>query len=461
VSDARDVPDIRPLADAVSGAALGPGDDGWDAARQAWNLAADQRPAAVVQAAGEDDVVATVGFAREHGLRVAAQSTGHAASGIASLDGTILLRTVRMAGVEVDAGARRARAEAGALWADVAARAGEHGLAALHGSAGQVGVVGYTLGGGFGWLGRLHGLAANSAEAFEVVTADGRVVRADRESEPELFWALRGGGGSFGVVTAIEFRLYELATAYAGMLAWPAERASEVLHAYREWTAGLPDEMTAWARLLTAPPLPAVPEPLRGVPVVDVTVAFAGPEAEGAELLRPLLELGEPLVNMLGTVPAPALSAINGDPEDPVPAVGDGDLLAGLPAEAVDELIRVAGPGSGSPLLMVQVRHLGGALGRAPEGAGALPRLDAEYAVYSVGMAMDAAGGAAVAEQVRRVQDALRPWAAGTRYLNFVDVPAPAALLWDEDTSARLGRARAEYDPDGTFRANHEVAPAV
>ena len=202
------------------------------------------------------------------------------------------------------------------------AKAAEHGLAGLSGSAGEVGVVGYTLGGGFGWPSRKHGLACNSVVSFDVVTADGDLVRASADSEPDLFWALRGGGGSFGVVTAIEFSLVPLAEVYAGMIAWPAARGAEVIPAYLEWVEGLPEEMSAWARFLTLPPLPEVPEPLRNTPLVDVTAAFAGPESEGAELIRPLLDLGEPMMNTFATIPAAGLSALNGDPEDPVPGPG-------------------------------------------------------------------------------------------------------------------------------------------
>ena len=461
MTEPRNADGLGSLAPRLSGAALEPGDGGWDAARQAWNLAVDQQPVGVVLAHGADDVRATVDFARERGLRVAPQAIGHSAAAIASLENTILLRTVQMAGVEIDAGARRARVEAGALWGDVGAKAAEHGLVGVHGSAARVGVVGYTLGGGLGWLSRLYGLAANSVLAAEVVTADGELVRADCDNEPDLFWALRGGGGSFGVVTALEFSLYPLAEAYAGMIAWPAERGAEVIHAYLDWIRDLPDEMTAWVRFLTLPPLPEVPEPLRGNPVVDVTAAFAGPEAEGAALIRPLLELGDPIVNTFGTIPPTGLSALNGDPEEPVPARGDGDLLGELPAEAVEALVKVAGAGSASPLLSVQVRQLGGAVARAPADGGATSALDAAFAVYAVGLAMDPEGAGASGAHVAKVREALSPWSASRRYLNFVEVPAPAALSFDEEEFARLTDVKGRYDPDGLFRANHEVAVAV
>ncbi|MBN1530442.1 MAG: FAD-binding protein [Thermoleophilaceae bacterium] len=453
--------DIRSLGGRLRGRALAPGDDGWDEARRAWNLTADQHPDGVVLAEGVDDVRATVEFAREQGARVAPQSTGHAASGITSLEGTLLLRTLGMGGVEVDSGARRARVEGGAVWSAVAPKAAEHGLVGLSGSAGEVGVVGYTLGGGIGWLSRKHGLACNSVTSFEVVNAEGDVVRTAADSEPDLFWALRGGGGSFGVVTAMEFELYPLAEVYAGMIAWPAARGGDVVPAYLDWIEGLPEEMSAWVRFLTLPPIPQVPEHLRGVPLVDVTAAYAGPEAEGADLIRPLLDLGEPMMNTFATMPAAGLGALNGDPEEPVPGLGDGSLLGALPAEAVDAFVGVAGAESGSPLLSVQLRHLGGALARPADGGGATSSLDAEFALYAVGMAMGPDMAAATSAHVTKVGEALEPWSAGRRYLNFVDVPAPAALSFDDETYERLLSVRKRYDPDDLFRANHEVAPAV
>ena len=229
MSDSPGATDLSELDARLSGNALSPGDDGWDAARQAWNLAADQHPVAVVlpQAPTTCARPWTSPASAACGWPPSPRATRP--SGIASLDDTILLRTLRMDGVEVDAGARRARVEAGALWGDVGARAAEHGLVGVHGSAAEVGVVGYTLGGGLGWTSRLYGLAANSVLAIEVVTGDGELVRADHETEPDLFWALRGGGGSFGVVTAMEFSLYPLTEVYAGMIAWPADRGAEVI----------------------------------------------------------------------------------------------------------------------------------------------------------------------------------------------------------------------------------------
>jgi FAD/FMN-containing dehydrogenase len=234
-----------------------PEDPGFDEARRAWNLTVDQRPAAVVFTESAAAVAAAVLFAKERGYRIAPQATGHNAAPLGSLDGTILLRTDRMRGVHIDPEARIARVQAGTLWLEVVEAAARHGLAALAGSSPDVSVVGYTLGGGVSFLGRKYGLCANSVRAVELVTAAGRLVRADRGSAPDLFWALRGGGGSFGVVTAIELDLLPVEHAYAGVLWYPIERGSEVLHAWRELTrsAQLPDELTTIGRFLRLPPL--------------------------------------------------------------------------------------------------------------------------------------------------------------------------------------------------------------
>src|SRR5271165_6041550 len=209
-------------------------DPGWDNARQAWNLAVDQRPAAIAMPGSAADVVAAVEYARRHGLRVAAQGTGHSAAPLGDLADTILVKTDAMRQVSIDPAARTAWVAAGALWQQVAEAAGEHGLAGLAGSSPNVGVVGYTVGGGMGWLGRTYGLSANNVESIDLVTADGSLVRADGCREPDLFWALRGGGGSFGIVTGLEVRLFPISSVYAGLLWWPAEAATEVLQSWRE-----------------------------------------------------------------------------------------------------------------------------------------------------------------------------------------------------------------------------------
>src|SRR6476661_6729776 len=331
-------PQVRDVRANLAGELVVPGDPSWDEARLAWHLAVDQRPEAVAIPENLHDVIEIVLWAREEGFRVAPQGTGHNAPALGDLAGTVLLKTHRMRGVAVDPVSRTARAEAGAIWIDVVKAAAEHGLAALAGSSPDVGVVGYTLGGGLSWLARKHGIGANQVTAIEVVTASGDIVRTDRENEPDLFWALRGGGGSFGVVTALEFELYPVPELYAGMLTWPWERTADVLHAWREWASDLPNEMSTWARVLQVPPLPEIPEPVRGRQLVVVEAAYLGAEEAGSELLRPLRDLG-PELDTFAAVPPAALGHLHMDPEDPVPFAIDGQLLDDLPPAAIDAVV--------------------------------------------------------------------------------------------------------------------------
>src|SRR5215467_10636911 len=254
--------DLEALQTAIAGQVSVPGQAGYDQARQAWNLAVDERPSIVVVAESSPDVVNAVRYARAHGIRIAPQGTGHGADPLEPLDGAMLLRTTRMRQVRIDPAARTARAEAGALWQDVIVPAAEHGLAGLAGSSPNVGVTGYTLGGGLGFLARRYGLAANSVTAADLVTPGGDLVHIDADHEPDLFWAVRGGGGGVGVVTALEMQLYPVPELYAGDLFFPVQRAAEVLHFWREWTASVPDEVTSIGRIVRIPPLPAVPDQL-------------------------------------------------------------------------------------------------------------------------------------------------------------------------------------------------------
>jgi FAD/FMN-containing dehydrogenase len=450
---------VGDLRNRLAGEIVLPDDGGWDAARQAWNLSVDQHPVVVVFPESAEDVAAVVEVACTHGLRVAAQGTGHSAAPMGPLEETILVKTSRMREVVIDAQANRARVQAGALWGDVVPAAAEHGLAALAGSAKDVGVVGYTLGGGIGWLARRHGLACSSVLALDAVTADGRIVRVDAESEPDLFWALRGGGGSFAIVTALEFALYPVAEVYAGALFWPLERAGEVLNAWHEHLAAAPDELTSLGRLMQFPPIPEVPEPLRGGAFVLVEAAYCGREADGAALLQPLRELG-PEIDTLATIPVEGLGELHMDPPQPVPFAGDGMLLSGLPPDGVDALVGIAGAGSGSPLLSVEVRQLGGALANPSASNGARSSIDAEFALYAVGMAMDAGMKAAVEAHAARVQDVLEAWSADRSFMNFTERRADPSDLFDAATYARLRKVKAEYDPDAVICGNHTVSPA-
>jgi FAD/FMN-containing dehydrogenase len=445
----------------IAGTVVNPGDDDWDQARAAWNLTVDQRPAAVVFPENADDVAAVVASARESGLRIAAQGTGHGAGARATLEDTVLLRMDRMAGVGVDPDARIGRFEAGVIWRDANHAAGEHGLATLSGSAPDVGVVGYTTGGGFGWLARRYGLACNSVRAMEVVTADARPTRIDAQSEPDLFWALRGGGGNYGVVTSIEFDLIELAEVFAGSVIYPAdERAGEIFQSWREWTEGAPDEVTSIARFLHLPPLPMVPEPLQDRPLLTLGACYAGSEAEGADVIAPLRGLGEPVMDLFDTMPASQLTQIHMEPEEPVPGLAYTTSLREAPSEAADAFVEAAGPGSDSPLLLAELRHAGGAVASAPPGGGARSHLEGEFVFLGVGLAMAPEMGEAINAHIDSICAALQPWSTGGCYLNFADRPTELDKLYDADTLARLREVKERYDAERLFAGGHALAVA-
>jgi FAD/FMN-containing dehydrogenase len=456
LNSARNVPALR---DRIGGLVVGPADSEWDEARRPWNLAHDQRPAFVALPESAEDVVATVEHARRNGLRVAPQGTGHNAGPLGSLEDTILLSTSRMKGVEIDAVARRARVSAGTLWLEVTEPASEQGLAPLAGSSPDVGVVGYCLGGGVSWLARKHGLAANSVLAIEVVTADGRLRRVDADNDPDLFWALRGGGGSFGVVTAMEIALYPVPELYAGAMWWPWERASEVMHAWREWTRTVPDEVTSSARIMQIPPIPEIPEFLRGRNFVTIDAAILGNRAFGAEIVQALRDL-EPEIDTFDMVPPVALSRLHNDPEEPMPVLTEHRLLSDLPAEAVDAFLAVAGPDSGSTLMMAEIRHLGGALGEIRPGHGALASLEAGYLFFGGGLAATPEMVAGLQAALPVFKAAMAEWDAGRGYLNFEESAVGSRSFYDEVTHRHLTRIKTQVDPADIFVSNHPIAPA-
>jgi hypothetical protein len=445
------------LAAGMAGRLTRPTDADWDTARQAWNLAVDQRPAAVAVVRSAGDVQNVVVAARELGLRVAPQSTGHNAGPLGDLANTILVKMHEMRGVEIDPVSRVARAEGGALWMDVTAAAVKHGLVGLAGSAPDVGVAGYTLGGGLSWLGRSHGLAANHITAVEIVTADGVLRRVTAEHDAELFWAVRGGGGSFGIVTALEFALFPITEVYAGVLFFPIERAEEVLQAWREWLPSVPESVMSVGRLLKFPPLPDLPPFLSGQAFVVVEAAGQLPAEEAEELLAPLRALG-PAMDTFATRPVEELSTLHMDPPGPVPGHGDGLLLAELPAEAVTAMARFAAPDV--PLLSLEVRHLGGALTPGRTNAGAVDGIDGAFALFAVGIAPNAPAMQAVKAAVVAVQHAMAPWSNGRAYLNFTEARKAGDAIFGTAAHRRLRVVKAAYDPSDLIRSNHPVSPA-
>jgi FAD/FMN-containing dehydrogenase len=317
-------------------------------------------------------------------------------------------------------------------------------------------VTGYTLGGGLGWLARCYGQAANSVTAVEIVTPDGQLVRTDPDHEPDLFWAVRGGGGSVGVVTALEMRLYPVREVYAGVLFFPLQQAADVLTSWREWTNSVPDEVTSVGRVMRFPPLPEVPDQLRGQAFTLVEAAYLGDEDSGAELIAPLRQLG-PDMDTFATIPASDLGQLHMDPTEPVPALGDGVLLTDFSAAAADALLAVAGPDVDTPLISVEVRHLGGALGRPASGAGAQASIDAGYLMFDVGVAPTSEAAATVRRHAQAVKDALAPWHASYDHYNFADSPVTADAVLLPDSYRRIEQIKASYDPDRVIISQHPV----
>jgi FAD/FMN-containing dehydrogenase len=438
------------------GRIVAPGAPDWDATRGTFNLLIDQQPEAIAVPADEREVAGVVSYAHQRGLRVAAQATGHNAGPLGSLEGTLILNTAALTGVSIDAEARRVRVGAATKWEQVTPRLSALGLAGLHGSSPDVGIVGYSLGGGIGWLARKHGMQANAVTAIELVTADGHLLRTDMEHEPELFWALRGGGGNFGVVTAIEFAVHPVRELYAGALLFPLERTAEVLHTWNELLPTLPDEITSWANVIHFPPLPELPEAIRGRAFAIVMAAFLGTEADGRELLAPLRALG-PATDTFTIQPPVGLSELAMDPADPLPFRLSHALADGLTDSAVEEIAQISGPGSS--LALVQLRHMGGALARPPAGAGARATLPGEVCLLGLGVAPDADTERRVGAELDALVDAVAAQRAGD-YPNFVEEPTDASAFFDSDTWARLRRVKALYDPRDVFKGNHHVPPA-
>jgi FAD/FMN-containing dehydrogenase len=332
----------------------------------------------------------------------------------------MLIKTSRMRRVDIFPATRIARAEAGAQWQDVTAPAGEHGLAALAGSSHDVGVIGYTLGGGISFLARRYGIAANRILAADVVTADGRLVRADRHQNTDLFWAIRGGGGAFGVVTALEIELFDLPTVYAGAAFFPIERAAEVLHAWRELTQKVDDRTTSIGRILRVPPFEEIPEPFRGKHFAMVEVIHIGDQRSGDDVVEAIRDL-EPAIDTYGLIPTAALIHLHMDPPGPVPGNGEHHVaMATLPAEAIDAFVAANGADSGSDVLTAEIRHLGGAIARP-----------------------DASHGAA--------------HSSARRYLNFTETPSAPDEFFEKATLDRLRAVKAQVDPDGIFRSNQPI----
>jgi FAD/FMN-containing dehydrogenase len=460
--DRIDDQDIAQLAKRVRGPVLSADDEAYAAESATYNLAITHKPAVIVGAAGPQDVQAAVRFAAEHGLPVAVLATGHQA--VVPADGAVLITTSRMASVEINAQTRSARVGAGTRWQQVVDAAAAHGLAPLNGSSPLVGVVGYTLGGGLSpTMGRARGWAADHVYALEVVTADGERREVTPVTEPDLFWALRGGKSNFGVVTSMVFGLFPVTRLYGGALIFAGQHAADVLAAYREFTATAPDELASSAALLRLPPLPFIPEPLRGTFTVHVRVSYLGSAADGERLVAPLRAAAPALVDTVGEMPYSRFAEIHNDPVDPAPFLERSAMLRTLDAETVDALLELAGPAADCPLAFVELRHLGGALSRTPAIPDAVGNRDAAFAFWIVALGTPADRDVTM-KYADELLERLAPWFTGGKYLNFMSTEdADAELARAAYTAAdyaRLRAIKAAYDPGNMFRLNHNIKPA-
>jgi FAD/FMN-containing dehydrogenase len=452
---------IQELKTGLRGEVIRPGDEGYDAARKVWNGMIDKHPALIVRCAGVADVIAAVQFARSQHLLVAVRGGGHNVTGNATCDGGLVIDLSRMKGMRVDPEARTVRAQAGLTWGEFDHETQAFGLATTGGLVSTTGVAGFTTGGGIGWLVRKHGLACDNVLAVDVVTADGRLLTANRKQNADLYWAVRGGGGNFGVVTSFEFQLYPVGNVLGGLVLYPAAQAGEVLRFYREFVTTAPDELTTIAAFLTAPPAPFVPPAMQGTPAFAVIACYAGPVEKGERVLRPLRSFGSPAVDLFHPMPYTVLQALF---DEGAPAglqnYWKAHYLKGLSDDAIETLVSHA-VGMRSPLTQIHVHHLGGAMKRVASGATAFPYRDGQYILNLIASWTDPTENEQHIQWVRDSWQAMVPYATGGAYLNFMgeegDERVRAAYAGNYKRLAALKR---QYDPTNFFRLNQNVPPA-
>jgi FAD/FMN-containing dehydrogenase len=437
-----------------------PGAAGFDAEISGYNLLVPHRPALVVGATGPADVLAAVRFAAERQLPVAVQATGHGPS--VPADGAVFINTRRMTGVRVVPAERSARIEAGVRWGQVVHEAAAHGLAPLNGSSPEVGAISYVLGGGVPMLGRRFGYAADHVRQIDVITADGQLRHVSADCEPDLFWALRGGKGNHGIVVSLEIDLMPVDRLYGGGMYFSAEATADVLHAYREWVATVPEEMGSSLLLIQLPDLPAVPAAIRGRYVSHLRFAWSGPIAEGESWVRPFRDVARPLIDSVRDMPYREVGSIHHEPTTPVSFLGKNSLLGPLDEGAVKALLDVAGPAAAPPYL-VELRHFGGALSRPARVPNAIGRRDAEFSLYS-GSVVSPDSYASLRSAHETLHARLGPWGTGAVCVNFLSGPeVTTEVLRSAYLPAdfeRLVAIKKRYDPENMFRINHNIAPS-
>lgn len=449
---------VAELAGRTAGSVFAPGDEGYAEAIAGFNLRSQQRPCLVVEAAGAADVQAAVAFAAARDLPVGIMATGH--QPFPTAEGFLLVNTSAMRTVEIDAERAVARVGAGARWSDVVEPAQEAGLAPLNGSSPLVGAVGFTLGGGLSpFLGRSFGWAADHVVAIEVVTPDGALRRVSAEAEPELFWGLRGGRSNFGIVTELEIGLFPVTSFYGGGIFFPAEDVEAVLRAFLEVVRDAPNAFTCSVALLNFPPVPEVPELLRGRFLAHVRVTHLGPDEEAEKLIAPFRAIGKGVLDTVGRHPYGAFALVHSDPADPFPYEDQNTLLTELPARAVDSLVESAQVAAGGLVTVLEIRHLGGALAVRPADASPVAARDGVFSVWGATVGPPEvvdAGMAMLGGMIER----LSPWSTGLTYMNFAGRGDRAENVFTADDLERLRALKRQYDPRNLFRVNnHNVAP--
>jgi FAD/FMN-containing dehydrogenase len=451
--------ELAGLRSACAAVVAAPGDDRYDEEVATWNLAVRLRPGLAVGARTADDVVNAVRWAARLGVAIGVNATGHGA--VPNADGALLINTSRLAQVTIDPVSATATVGAGARMGAVTAAAARHGLTPVQGSSGSAGAAGFTLGGGLGVLSRTFGLAADRVLSIDVVTSDGQLRTVDADHHPELFWALRGGKGNFGVVTSYRTALEPLAAFYGGGIFFDGAHAADVLHAYRRWISGLTERTSSSVALLHLPSDPAVPEPVRGRYVAHLRLAHAGDSAEGARLADGIRPAAPVLLEALGDLPVTSLDVVHQDPPGPVPVHERGCLLDQLTPDTIDAVVREASA-PGSPLMMAEIRQLGGAIARDPAVPNAVPGRTAPFILFAIALdipPLDEAGPRAVAALL----DAVRPWRSPVTLPNFLGrscTPAEVQAAWPDQTRARLLDIKQGWDLDNVFRVGHALLPA-
>jgi FAD/FMN-containing dehydrogenase len=444
------------------GEVLTKADEGYDSARHVFNGLVDRHPARIMRCTDTGDVVEALRYARQAGLPVSVYGGGHGVTGSAVIEGGVCIDLRLLDRVVVDPVELVARVGGGSTWGQVDAATQEHGLAVTGGRVSTTGVAGLTLGSGSGWLERKLGFVCDNLLAAEVVTADGRVVIASESTNPDLFWAIRGGGGNFGIVTEFTFRLHPLGPIIlGGMLLYPAETAGDLVRFWRDFMQDAPDEVGSGVAFITAPPLDFVPEPVRGHPVVGVVVCYAGPPDEGLRVMAPLLEYGPPAVNLVQPMPYAAVQQLIDAANQPgLRNYWTSDFLSELPDESVDVLVEHANRPT-SPLAQVILVAGGGAIARVDDEATAFGQRSAPWNVHYLSMWADPIDDDANIAHTKAMAEAMRPWTTGRVYLNYIGDEGAGRVedAYGPERYARLQQLKRAWDPDNVFRHNQNIKP--